>query len=104
LDRFHLPERARGLRMSEVRERPVLPMVHYDGAMLEMRTVCERCAAPLEATGDALICSYECTFCAPCAEALNRICPNCAGELVARPKRVPSPRAAADPALEPQAS
>ena len=54
---------------------------------LEMRTVCERCDAPLGADGDARICSYECTFCSTCATALRDTCPNCGGELVPRPRR-----------------
>ncbi len=54
---------------------------------LEMRDRCERCAAPLTANGDAYICSYECTFCGACTEALDEICPNCGGELVRRPRR-----------------
>ena len=54
---------------------------------LEMRTVCERCDAPLAAAADARICSYECTFCPTCTEAMSGICPNCGGELVARPRR-----------------
>ena len=55
--------------------------------MLEMRTECERCNAGLAADGEARICSYECTFCAPCADELGA-CPNCGGELVPRPRRV----------------
>jgi hypothetical protein len=54
---------------------------------LEMRTECERCGAPLASDGEALICSHECTFCVPCGEAMRHVCPNCGGELVARPKR-----------------
>ena len=54
---------------------------------LEMRAACERCGAFIAHDGDALICSYECTFCPSCSEALERTCPNCGGELVARPKR-----------------
>jgi hypothetical protein len=54
---------------------------------LEMRVGCERCGEPLAADGDAVICSYECTFCAACADALAHVCPNCGGELVARPRR-----------------
>lgn len=54
---------------------------------LEMRTVCERCGAALTPVGAAFICTYECTFCADCAGAMNRVCPNCGGELVPRPKR-----------------
>ncbi len=54
---------------------------------LEMRPTCERCEAQLAADGEATICSYECTFCPDCATAMDNICPNCRGELVARPKR-----------------
>ncbi|MXP29578.1 DUF1272 domain-containing protein [Porphyrobacter algicida] len=56
--------------------------------MLEMRPDCERCGVdlPAEAPG-AFICSFECTFCAQCSEALDDLCPNCAGELVDRPTR-----------------
>ena len=54
---------------------------------LEMRAVCERCGAVLEPGGDALICSYECTFCTACGAAMSHVCPNCGGELVPRPRR-----------------
>jgi hypothetical protein len=56
--------------------------------MLEMRPDCEHCGAdlPAELPG-AFICSFECTFCAPCAEGLDDRCPNCGGELVDRPTR-----------------
>jgi hypothetical protein len=54
---------------------------------LEMRGACERCGATLEPNGPATICSYECTFCVECAEAMEQVCPNCGGELVARPRR-----------------
>ena len=56
--------------------------------MLEMRPDCERCGAdlPAEAPG-AFICSFECTFCAECADALDDRCPNCGGELMDRPSR-----------------
>jgi hypothetical protein len=57
---------------------------------LEMRSVCERCDAPLAADGEARICSFECTFCVSCADELAGVCPNCGGELVARPRRVTS--------------
>jgi uncharacterized protein len=53
-----------------------------------MRLECERCGAAVTPAGEAVICSYECTFCRACAEAMDFVCPNCAGELVARPKRV----------------
>ncbi|MGH9556105.1 MAG: DUF1272 domain-containing protein [Terriglobales bacterium] len=52
-----------------------------------MRTSCEKCGASLAPEGEALICSYECTFCATCAKAMNCVCPNCGGELVQRPRR-----------------
>lgn len=56
--------------------------------MLDMKPACERCRAdtPAEAPG-AFICSFECTFCATCAEELDDLCPNCGGELVDRPTR-----------------
>jgi hypothetical protein len=53
-----------------------------------MREQCERCGVALAHDGDAVICSYECTFCRPCGEAMGFVCPNCSGELVARPRRV----------------
>jgi hypothetical protein len=56
--------------------------------MLELRPNCERCDDDLPPDSDARICSFECTFCAKCAEgALNNTCPNCSGELVRRPIR-----------------
>ncbi len=56
--------------------------------MLEMRPDCERCGADLPAEApSAFICSFECTFCADCAEALDDRCPNCGGELMDRPTR-----------------
>jgi hypothetical protein len=55
--------------------------------MLEMRAVCERCEAALGEVDPARICSFECTFCPRCAEAMDGTCPNCLGELVARPRR-----------------
>jgi uncharacterized protein len=58
--------------------------------MLEMRAACERCEVALaEDAADARICSFECTFCAACADGeLAGTCPNCGGELVTRPRRV----------------
>lgn len=57
--------------------------------MLELRPNCECCDRDLPAAAeDARICSFECTFCAACAEnVLHGRCPNCGGELVARPRR-----------------
>lgn len=57
--------------------------------MLQLRPNCECCNTDLPAEStDARICSFECTFCAGCAEkVLKGRCPNCGGELVARPRR-----------------
>jgi len=57
--------------------------------MLELRPGCECCDRDLPADSAlARICSFECTFCADCADnRLNGICPNCGGELVPRPRR-----------------
>lgn len=56
--------------------------------MLEMRPDCERCGTdlPPQLPG-AFICSFECTFCAACSEAVDDVCPNCGGELFDRPTR-----------------
>ena len=54
---------------------------------LAMKGACERCMAALSTQSAAMICSFECTFCAQCAERAEFSCPNCAGELVARPRR-----------------
>jgi hypothetical protein len=53
-----------------------------------MRAVCERCGNALTPDGDARICSFECTFCVACADSMEHVCPNCGGELVARPRRL----------------
>ena len=57
--------------------------------MLEMRPGCERCDADLGPDSDqARICSFECTFCADCADGpLGGTCPNCGGVLVSRTTR-----------------
>ena len=57
---------------------------------LEMRTECERCGTGLAPDADAVICSFECTFCRACSEAMEHVCPNCGGELVTRPRRLAS--------------
>jgi steroid delta-isomerase-like uncharacterized protein len=54
---------------------------------LEMRETCEKCGATLALGDEALVCSYECTFCPACASAMALTCPNCGGELVRRPRR-----------------
>lgn len=57
--------------------------------MLELRPTCEHCNKALSPNStDARICSYECTFCAACVEAvLRNVCPNCGGGFVPRPIR-----------------
>ncbi|AQR66428.1 urease [Aquaspirillum sp. LM1] len=57
--------------------------------MLELRPTCEHCNTPLPPDSpDARICSYECTFCAHCADTvLGHTCPNCGGGFVPRPIR-----------------
>ncbi len=67
--------------------------------MLELRPNCECCDRDLPPTAaDARICSFECTFCARCADTvLGGRCPNCGGELLPRPRR-PSEKLAAAPA------
>jgi hypothetical protein len=57
--------------------------------MLQLRPNCECCNTDLPPESEAArICSFECTFCASCAEGiLGGACPNCGGELLARPRR-----------------
>ncbi|MBW9117779.1 DUF1272 domain-containing protein [Rhizobium cauense] len=57
--------------------------------MLELRPNCECCDKDLPPdSAEAMICTFECTFCADCvADVLGGICPNCGGELVRRPVR-----------------
>jgi uncharacterized protein len=68
---------------------------------LAMHPDCQRCGMDLlaEAPG-AFICSFECTYCAPCAEALDDLCPACGGELVDRPTRAARHHAAHPPSAE----
>ena len=57
--------------------------------MLELRPNCELCDRDLPPeTTDARICSYECTYCAECADrVLENVCPTCGGGLQQRPIR-----------------
>ena len=57
--------------------------------MLELRPNCECCDGDLPPDSrEAMICTFECTFCAACAtQRLRGLCPNCGGELVRRPVR-----------------
>ncbi|WP_216330143.1 DUF1272 domain-containing protein [Rhizobium sp. X9] len=66
---------------------------------LELRPNCECCDRDLAPDSrDAMICSFECTFCVDCAtDVLRGACPNCGGELVRRPIR-PAARLVNNPA------
>jgi hypothetical protein len=57
--------------------------------MLELRPNCECCNKDLPPHAlDAMVCSFECTFCKDCTQTtLAGHCPNCGGDLVARPTR-----------------
>jgi len=59
--------------------------------MLQLRPNCECCDIDLAPESrEARICTFECTFCAACADArFGGFCPNCGGELVRRPIRPP---------------
>ena len=55
---------------------------------LELRPNCEGCDKDLPpAATDAMICSYECTWCSACVIRLRNVCPNCGGGFVPRPIR-----------------
>jgi len=57
--------------------------------MLALRPNCEWCDRDLPpASPDARICTYECTYCADCAEnILHNVCPTCGGNFCPRPIR-----------------
>ena len=56
--------------------------------MLDLKPNCECCDTDLPPNStDALICTYECTFCRACASRMGHVCKNCGGNLVARPIR-----------------
>jgi uncharacterized protein len=57
--------------------------------VLEMKPTCEHCGRELGlAATDAMICSFECTFCSACVEGvLAGACPNCGGSFERRPAR-----------------
>ena len=57
--------------------------------MLDIRPTCENCNKKLsfDAT-DAMICTFECTYCKHCVETiLHHVCPNCGGGFEKRPIR-----------------
>lgn len=57
--------------------------------MLELRPTCEQCNKALPPSSkEAMICTFECTFCKDCVTNLFKdICPNCGGDFVPRPIR-----------------
>lgn len=57
--------------------------------MLELRPSCEHCDKNLAPDSDqAMICSFECTFCLDCVvQVLQHACPNCGGAFSPRPIR-----------------
>lgn len=57
--------------------------------MLELRPTCEHCNRSLPpASTEAMICTFECTFCRECVErVLENVCPNCGGGFSQRPIR-----------------
>jgi hypothetical protein len=58
-------------------------------AMLQLRPTCENCNAALPPNSiDAMICTFERTFCRSCVEnVLDNVCPNCGGGFCSRPVR-----------------
>ena len=57
--------------------------------MLEIRPNCENCGKQLPYNStEAMICSFECTFCNECVQnVLRNVCPNCGGGFERRPVR-----------------
>lgn len=67
--------------------------------MLLLKPNCECCDCDLPPeSAEAMICTYECTFCRSCVQSVLRgRCPNCGGNFAARPIR-PAWRLRDDPA------
>jgi hypothetical protein len=57
--------------------------------MLQLRPGCECCDRDLPPDSrEAMICTFECTFCRTCVETLLKgRCPNCGGGFERRPAR-----------------
>lgn len=57
--------------------------------MLILHPNCQCCDKDLPPDAkDAMICSFECTFCRACAvRVYSDICPNCKGDFTPRPTR-----------------
>lgn len=54
-----------------------------------MKPICENCGKDLpNESSEAMICTFECTFCADCVtNVLENVCPNCGGGFEKRPTR-----------------
>src|SRR3989449_8923212 len=63
--------------------------ITYSDVMLELQPSCELCDRDLPPDStEAMICTFECTFCARCVrETLHNVCPNCGGGFSPRPVR-----------------
>ncbi|MGB5818920.1 MAG: DUF1272 domain-containing protein [Saonia sp.] len=57
--------------------------------MLAIRPTCENCNKLLPYDSEeAMICTFECTFCKDCVSTILReVCPNCGGNFTPRPIR-----------------
>lgn len=57
--------------------------------MLDIRPNCEHCGKALPNTStEAMICSFECTYCKDCAlDLFENVCPSCGGNFQPRPIR-----------------
>ena len=56
--------------------------------MLQIRPTCENCNKVLPVDSkEAMICTFECTFCKDCVSLLKEVCPNCGGGFEKRPIR-----------------
>ena len=82
-DAKSLLERPEGAR--RLPRRVTQEVLNHARAPPDLRTLQRRAAARF---AEARICSFECTFCASCAdEVLADVCPNCGGGFAARPIR-----------------
>lgn len=56
--------------------------------MLDIRPNCEHCnkSLPFDSR-EAMICTFECTFCKDCVTLFKAVCPNCGGKFEKRPIR-----------------
>lgn len=70
--------------------------------MLDLRPNCECCDIDLAVdSSDVRICTFECTFCASCADGhFASVCPNCGGNFERRPIRPAELLASRPPSTE----